>query len=185
MEDTDIIELYWSRSEDAIKETEHKYYKLCSHIAENILHSREDTEECVQDVFYAVWNRIPEERPVFFRAFICKITRNIAMNKLDYIMAKKRNADKTIFLDEIEEKFFVTPNLLENIELTELTNEINCFLEKLPQKRRIILVRRYFFMDSIAEIAQYTHMNINTVKSVLRRENKKLQLHLKKGGYGK
>ena len=83
MEDTDIIELYWSRSQEAIRETKKKYDKLCSHIAEHILHSREDTEECVQDTYLAVWNRIPEERPSYFRAFLCKITRNIAMNRLD------------------------------------------------------------------------------------------------------
>ena len=78
MEDTDIIELYWSRSQEAIRETKKKYDKLCSHIADRILHSREDAEECVQDTYLAVWNRIPEERPSYFRAFLCKITRNIA-----------------------------------------------------------------------------------------------------------
>lgn len=78
MEDSDIIKLYWHRSETAILETKKKYHKLCSHIADNILHSREDSEECVQDTYLAVWNRIPEERPHYFRAFVCKITRNIS-----------------------------------------------------------------------------------------------------------
>ncbi len=78
MEDSDIIKLYWHRSETAILETKKKYHKLCSHIADNILHSREDSEECVQDTYLAVWNRIPEERPYYFRAFVCKITRNIS-----------------------------------------------------------------------------------------------------------
>lgn len=185
MEDNEIIELYWSRSEEAIQETDKKYQKLCNYIADNILHSKEDVEECVQDTYYTVWNRIPEERPTFFRAFICKITRNIAMNMLDYKMAKKRTTDKTILLEGIEELYSITPNLLENIELEELTNAINRFLNKLTQKKRIILVRRYFFMDSLEEIAQYSGMNINTVKSVLRRENQKLRLYLIKGGYGK
>ena len=84
MEDSDIIELYWHRSETAILETKKKYHKLCSHIADNILHSREDSEECVQDTYLAVWNRIPEERPHYFRAFVCKITRNISLNRLDH-----------------------------------------------------------------------------------------------------
>lgn len=91
MEDSDIIELYWHRSEAAILETKKKYHKLCSHIADNILHSREDSEECVQDTYLAVWNRIPEERPHYFRAFVCKITRNISLNRLDHKRAAGRD----------------------------------------------------------------------------------------------
>lgn len=184
MEDTDIIELYWSRSEKAICETKKKYDKLCSHIAGGILCSREDIEECMQDTYLAVWNRIPEERPSYFRAFLCKITRNIAMNRLDYNLAGKRSRQQTISFEELEETFSVMPNLTEEIELRDLTEEINIFLGKLPVKRRMILVKRYFFMDSIAQIASDMNMNINSVKSILRRENRKLRAHLRKGGYG-
>ena len=167
MEDTDIIELYWSRSQEAIRETKKKYDKLCSHIADRILHSREDAEECVQDTYLAVWNRIPEERPSYFRAFLCKITRNIAMDRLDYNLAGKRSRQQTISFEELEETFSDTPNLTEG-----------------PVKQRRILVRRYFFMDSVVQIAADMNMNINSVKSILRRENRKLRAHLRKGGYG-
>lgn len=184
MEDTDIIELYWSRSQEAIRETKKKYDKLCSHIADRILHSKEDAEECVQDTYLAVWNRIPEERPSYFRAFLCKITRNIAMDRLDYNLAGKRSRQQTISFEELEETFSDTPNLTEGIELGELTEQITVFLEQLPVKRRMILVRRYFFMDPVVQIAADMNMNINSVKSIIRRENRKLRAHLRKGGYG-
>ena len=116
MEDSDIIELYWHRSETAILETKKKYHKLCSHIADNILHSREDSEECVQDTYLAVWNRIPEERPHYFRAFVCKITRNISLNRLDHKRAARRDEKNTVSFEELEETFSIMPNFSENIE---------------------------------------------------------------------
>ena len=185
MEDSDIIELYWHRSEAAILETKKKYHKLCSHIADNILHSREDSEECVQDTYLAVWNRIPEERPHYLRAFVCKITRNISLNRLDHKRAARRDEKNTVSFEELEETFSVMPNFSENIEWEELTIEINRFLSKLPVNKRVILVRRYFFGDSIAEIASDLNMNINSVKTILRRENRKLREYLRRGGYGK
>lgn len=106
------------------------------------------------------------------------------MDRLDYNLAGKRSRQQTISFEELEETFSDTPNLTEGIELGELTEQINVFLEQLPVKRRMILVRRYFFMDPVVQIAADMNMNINSVKSIIRRENRKLRAHLRKGGYG-
>lgn len=184
MEDSEIVGLFWNRSESAIAETHQKYGKLCSRLAENILHSKEDTEECVQDTYLAAWNRIPEERPRYFSAFLCRITRNIALNRLDYLLAKKRNSDCAVALEELEQVLFREEQLEGQIEFNELVEAVNEFLSKLPPQKRGILVRRYFFFDTIPEIAKYNQMKVNTVKSILARENKKLRTFLTERGYG-
>ena len=130
MEDSDIIELYWHRSETAILETKKKYHKLCSHIADNILHSREDSEECVQDTYLTVWNRIPEERPNYFRAFVCKITRNISLNRLDHKRAAKRDDENIIKkLEQRKERFGeLDINELVSLSFSYLKLKLKCLL---------------------------------------------------------
>lgn len=101
MDDNKIVELYWERREEAIKETALKYGRLCTHIAKNILLSCEDSEECVNDTYFAVWNAIPNERPNRFSAFISRITRNLALKKYEYISAAKRNPIAITSLEEL------------------------------------------------------------------------------------
>ena len=101
MDDNKIVELYWERREEAIKETALKYGRLCIHIAKNILLSCEDSEECVNDTYFAVWNAIPNERPNRFSAFISRITRNLALKKYEYISAAKRNPIAITSLEEL------------------------------------------------------------------------------------
>ena len=103
MDDKEIIELYWERDEGAIKETSLKYGKLCTYIANNILSNYEDSEECVNDTWLAVWNAIPTQRPERFSAFVSKITRNLALKKYEYISAAKRNRSAVTSLDELGE----------------------------------------------------------------------------------
>lgn len=102
MEDQKIIELYWARIEEAISETASKYGKLCRKIADNILASREDSDECVNDTYLAVWNSIPPSRPSFFSAFIGRITRNLALKRYAYLSAEKRNPEAVCSLEELD-----------------------------------------------------------------------------------
>lgn len=101
MDDQTLIGLYWARDEDAIKETSTKYGKLCQYIANNILKTAEDCEECLNDTYFAVWNAIPVQRPNRFSVFISRITRNLALKKWEYLSAAKRNPSATISLDEL------------------------------------------------------------------------------------
>lgn len=101
MDDKKIIALYWARDENAIRETSSKYGRLCTYIANNILANHEDSEECVNDTYLAVWNAIPKQRPDKFSAFIAKITRNLALKKYEYMSAAKRNSSVVTSLEEL------------------------------------------------------------------------------------
>lgn len=183
MEDGKIIELFWQRSQQAIEETQKKYAPLCKRLSFQILHNAEDAEECVNDTYMALWNTIPEERPGYFKAYICKITRNLSMNRLDYLLAKKRSMDAAVSLEELGDIFSAENDLLERIAAQELVEAVNVFLQTLPKKKRLVFVRRYFFLDSIADIGQLLGMNQNTVKSILSRDGKRLKASLEKKGY--
>ena len=102
MDDLRIIELYFERDEQAIKETDAKYGKLCHSIAYNILNNHEDSEECVNDTYVGVWNAIPPTRPSNFMSFVCKIARNLSLKRLEFMKREKRSADVMLSLDELE-----------------------------------------------------------------------------------
>ena len=103
MDDLMIIELYFERDEKAIKETDKKYGRLCFTVAINILGNDEDSEECVNDTYLSVWNKIPPTRPNNFMAFICKITRNLSLKRLDYNKAMKRTPESFVSFTELED----------------------------------------------------------------------------------
>lgn len=183
MEDEKIIELYWNRSEEAINETDKKYRNFCVSIAKNIVFQKEDTEECVNDTYLGLWNAIPPNRPDILPAFIAKIVRNIAMNKITYYNAKKRSAHMTLALSELENcmDFSKTPESV--ISEKAFIECIEVFLQKLDYENRNIFVRRYWFFDSIKEIAERFQITENSVKTKLFRVRKKLKNHLNKEGY--
>lgn len=181
MEDLQIIELYFSRDEHAIKETGRKYGKLCFRVAKNLLSNNEDSEECVNDTYLTIWNKIPPTRPSNFTAFICKITRNLSLKKLELSNAMKRSADAVISLSEIEATM-PDNHIASGIEDEELGKLISTFLRSEKELDRNIFLRKYWFFDSISDIAERYSMNENTVKSMLFRSRNRLRKFLKKGG---
>ena len=178
MDDLQIIELFFSREEAAIRETEAKYGKLCLHIAGNILGNPEDAEECVQDTYLAVWNQIPPTRPANFPAFLCRIARNLSLKKLEYNTAEKRNSDACIPLSELEG---ILP-AKDNVETEDLTALINAFLRTEKELSRKIFLRRYWFFDPVSEIARQFACSESKVKSILFRTRNRLREYLKKEG---
>lgn len=181
MDDLQIIELYFARDEHAIKETDHKYGKLCFRVAKNLLWSDEDAEECVNDTYLTIWNKIPPTRPNNFTAFICKITRNLSLKKLETSNAMKRSADATISLSEIEETI-PDCSIAPGIEDEELGKLISAFLWSEKELDRNVFLRKYWFFDSISDIAERYSMNENSVKSMLFRSRNRLKNYLKKEG---
>lgn len=181
MEDLQIIELYFSRDEHAIKETDRKYGKLCFRVAKNLLSNNEDSEECVNDTYLTIWNKIPPTRPSNFTAFICKITRNLSLKKLELSNAMKRAADAVISLSEIEATM-PDNHIAPGIEDEELGKLISTFLRSEKELDRNIFLRKYWFFDSISDIAEQYSMNENTVKSVLFRSRNRLRDYLRKEG---
>jgi len=182
MEDARIIELFLRRIEQAITETQLKYGKLCKNIAMNLLFNNEDADEVVNDTYLGVWNAIPPEKPVYLMPFVCRVTKNIAMDKLDYNNAKKRNVHTIMSFDELEDIVSGTSSVEEEYIIKEVAGYISEFLKKQNRKRRIIFIRRYWYFDSIQQIAEEHRMSENTVKSELFRLRKKLKVYLEERG---
>ena len=184
MEDSRIIELYWQRSENAITETDKKYGAYCSTVAFNILLNQEDAEECVNDTWLGAWDAIPPNRPSILRAFLAKITRNLSIKRLEKRLAEKRGGTaECIVLDELEE-CIGDPTDVEGIaEANALEELIRRFVRKLPERDGNLFVRRYFFTDSIASIAERYRISENHVMVILSRIRKKLKKELMKEGF--
>ena len=181
MEDLQIIELYFARDELAIRETDRKYGKLCFQVANHLLCNNEDSQECVNDTYLTVWNNIPPTRPNHFTAFLCKITRNLSLKKLEFANAAKRSADAILSLSEIEATLpdsRITPGITDE----ELGKLISAFLRSEKELARNVFLRKYWFFDSVSEIAERYSLNESNVKSMLFRTRNKLREFLKKEG---
>lgn len=178
MDDNKIVELYWERREEAIKETALKYGRLCTHIAKNILLSCEDSEECVNDTYFAVWNAIPNERPNRFSAFISRITRNLALKKYEYISAAKRNPIAITSLEELGDCVSGTESPESGIESRRIEITIDKFLWRQSEEKRTVFIRRYWYFDSIENICENTGFTQSKVKSMLYEMRRKLRKYL-------
>ncbi len=183
MDDDQIVELYWERSEAAIAETSKKYGRYCHFISNNILHNSQDADECVNDTFLRAWNAIPPNKPNCLCTFLGKITRNLSFNKYKSYSAEKRGGSQTaLSLSELEECIPVFDNVEQVVEKMTLDEAIHCFLAALPKTDRVIFMRRYWYLCSIKEISRDFNMNENTVKSILFNERKRLKAICEKEG---
>ena len=183
MEDKQIIELYFNRSEQAIEETSSKYGKLTRSISYHIVRNEEDTEECVSDTYLALWNTIPPENPDPFVAYILRIARNIAIKKLRYNTADKRNNSYDVSLGELEEVLTGTSDVQKEIEAKEIETVINSFLKDLKKTDRVIFVKRFWFNMTLDEISEETGYSKNYINVHLHRTKERLKAHLIKEGY--
>ena len=181
MDDLNIIELYFARDEQAIKETDAKYGKLCHSIAYNILNNNEDSEECVNDTYIGVWNAIPPTRPNNFMAFLCKITRNISLKRIEAMARQKRSQATIVTLDELAE-ILPDESIGENISNDNLTELISDFLRKEKADVRNVFIRKYYFFDSVGDISKRYSFTEDKVKSMLYHTRKKLKDYLIKEG---
>ncbi len=181
MDDLDIIELYFARNEQAIKETEEKYGKLCHNIAYNILHNHEDSEECVNDTYIGVWNAIPPEKPNNFKSFVCRIARNLALKRLESQSRQKRSAEVLLSLDQLTE-VLSDENITEGISDAEIGQLISRFLRSEKENARNVFIRKYYFFDSVYEIAKRYSFTESKIKNMLLRTRKKLKEYLIKEG---
>lgn len=178
MEDNQIIELYWNRSENAILETDKKYGKYCDYIAYNILQNKEDSKECVNDTYLNTWNAIPPQRPNVLKLFLARITRNLAINQYKRKNAKKREQTMEIVLEELQECSSNT-SIEQELQYTELVKNINNFLENLSIEKRKIFLERYWYFETIKEICSKNKMSESNVKTTLLRIRQQLKEHLK------
>ncbi len=183
MEDSKIIEMFLSRDENAIAETDKKYGKYCYSIAFNILGNNSDTEECVNDTYLGAWNSIPPQQPQIFSAFLARITRNLSLNKYRSKTAEKRGGGTAAALDELYDCIPSGNTVLDALEAKELAQIIDIFLRGLSQEERYIFLRRYWYFDTVKAIGAVLSMSDGQVKMKLLRTRKKLLLKLEKEGH--
>jgi RNA polymerase sigma-70 factor (ECF subfamily) len=184
MKDQEIIEMYFKINERAIEETDYKYGNYLESIAVNILNDRQDTEECINDTYLKTWDRIPPTRPRMLKAFLAKITRELAFDRYRASRSKKRGSG-TIHevLDELEECIPATNGVEQSILESELQGIIADFVKGLPEKEAYIFLSRYFYVEDIATISKKFDITKNNVSVTLSRLRAKLQVRLMKEGY--
>ena len=181
MQDEKIIELYFERDERAISETDEKYGPYCRKIAYNLLYDEFDSEECVNDTYMKAWSSIPPTRPGIFSAFLAKITRNLALDRLKMASAKKRIDHTPASLDELSECIGGS-DFTEEMSASKLGEIISRFLKSESRNSRLIFIRRYFFEDTVRDIARLLHLSEANVKTSLHRTRARLAKFLSEEG---
>lgn len=184
MQDDQIIELYITRNEQAICETESKYGSYCMQVAGSILKNSQDAEEAVNDTWLRAWDTIPPKHPNVLRLYLAKITRNLSFSKFRAQNAEKRGGGEfTVALDELGECIGVDQDVNANLDMEELTGAIQRLLATLSARDRSIFIRRYFFVQSTAAIAEHYGLKESNVLMILTRARKKLKEYLIREGY--
>ena len=175
MDDAKIVQLYWDRNEQAILATADKYGNYCASIAKNILGNHEDAEECVNNTYLSAWNSMPPHRPSILSTFLGKIVRNLSIKRYKHNTADKRGGGQaTVVLDEIAEFVSDADSVEQEIDRKELVTAIDSFLDRLPADKRSIFICRYWYFDSISDIANRFRMTENNVSVTLNRLRLKL-----------
>ena len=184
MEDSKIIQLYWDRDESAIPATSEKYGAYCAAIARNILKNEEDTEECVNDTYLNAWNAMPPQKPSVLSAFLGRITRNLSFNRYKSLHTRKRGGGETpLVLSELGDIVSGKESVEQELVRKELLAEINGFLAGLPKEKRQMFVRRYWFAESIGELAGRFGISEGNTTMTLKRIRLQLKEMLLKKGY--
>ena len=181
MTDSQIIALFWDRNEDAIRETDAAYGRRLYAISNQILCQRQEAEESVSDTYMKAWETMPPQKPLYFFAYLAKICRNFSLARLQWNSAAKRSAEVVSLTQEMAE-CIPDRSMEQRLEREALGQLLNYFLESLSRDNRLIFLRRYWYADSIREIADRYGITESKVKTQLHRTRKKLQLFLEKEG---
>ena len=183
MKDEEIIALYFGRDARAAAETKASCGAYCFTVANNILHSAEDAEECVNDALLAAWDSIPPARPENLRLYLAKLTRNIAVNRYNTLHAEKRGGGETaLVLDELSECIPSENSVIGEIDAKQLSRAVNAFLHTLSRRDAGVFIRRCFYSEPIAQIAKRFHISENNASVILSRTRQKLRSYLEKEG---
>lgn len=183
MEDREIVDLYWRRSDAAIEESDRKYGNYCHKIAYNICANHEDSEECVSDTWFKAWNIMPPKRPNVLNSFFGSICRNLALDLWRRKNAKKRGGGETeLVFEELSDCIGAGSEPEKQVEAMELEEAVSQFIHGLPDRERRIFLARYYFILPVAEIAKRQHEGVGKTKMTLYRTREKLMEELRKEG---
>jgi RNA polymerase sigma-70 factor (ECF subfamily) len=175
--DEEILDLLWSRSEEGLRGVREKYQPLCHRLAMNLLGQREDAEECVSDVYMAVWESIPPNRPASLSAYVAKVTRNIAISYIRKREALCRRCGGTVLIDELAE-CLPEPDALDPVDDLTLRDALNAFFRSLLEEDRAIMLRRYYDGECVETIAKDVRIRPGTLRVRLHRLRERLRRHL-------
>ena len=179
MDDNKILDLFWARSEKAVTETSAKYGRYCTGISMQILHNMLDAEECVNDTWLHAWNAIPPGRPTILQAYLGKITRNLSLDRWKKNNAQKRGGSQVeLMLEELGDCVPAADSVEQEIETKVIAKTISDFLRQQSDSNRYLFIRRYWYGDSIAQLAEKTKMTESYIKTNLFRLRQKLKQHL-------
>lgn len=178
--DENIIALYWSRDEKAIEETDFKYKHYLFNVAYNIVHGRDDCEECLNDTYFAAWNAIPPSKPNVLKAFLTTIIRRISVNRYH---SNLRHSEMTVALSELEDFISDDERVDSQVEAKELGRVISGFVRTLPQRRKFIFMSRYYAAEPIDTIARDLHLSRSMINKELAAIRKALKEKLESEGY--
>ncbi len=182
-DDSDLIALYESRNERAIRETQARYGSICEHLVNRILRDPQDTEECISDTMLHIWNAIPPAKPKSFRAFLVTVAKRLALNRLEQRQAVKRGGtEQDVSLETLPDVLEASDDTALAAEQRMLKDAFRRFLGSLPKQTRLIMIDRYWLMYSVSEIAEAHGISKSAVKMALLRTRKKLGEFLREEG---
>lgn len=182
MDDSEIINLFFERSEKAVTELSVKYGGACIKVASNILGNHEDAEECINDAYLGVWNAIPPKKPDSLIAFVLRIVRNISIDKYKYYSTHKRNRMYEICLDELSKCISGNETVETELDAKEMSESIDCFIDTLDETNRMLFVRRYWYFDTGKELSGLLGMTEGNVRVRLSRLRNELKKYLESRG---
>lgn len=181
-DDEKIIDLFFERDQQGIRELDMKYGKICHNLSYNIVNNRQDAEECVNDAYLGAWNAIPPERPNPLLSYMVKIVRNLSLKTYWKKEAAKRNSIYTIAMQEIEACIAGQKTVEDEVEARELARIIESFLDTLAVKERVIFMRRYAYIDTYADIAKRVGISEKNVSVRLTLIRQKMKQYLTERG---
>ena len=184
MEDSAIVDLYWQRDHQAIRETEQKYGAYCHRVAYSICGNEQDAEECVNDTWLGAWNAIPDQRPRLLSAFLGCLTRNAAIGRYRQMHRQKRGGGETaVALDELSQCLADGSDLEEEFRRRELARLVGAFVARQKETEQLVFTARYYYLTPVSEIAAQLGLSESKVKSMLYRMRGRLRRQLEKEGY--
>ena len=183
MEDGQIIDLFWDRSEEAIRLTKEKYGAACMQLLRNLLRNELDAEECANDAYLALWDTIPPERPTALQAYLLKVARNLGLRRVTYNNAQRRDSRQILPLEELEGVLASPETVEQTVDGKLLEQELVKFLRALPKADRQLFIRRYWFCDSLEELESCFGWSKSKIKSRLFRLRGRLRDHLTREGF--
>lgn len=177
MEDNKIVDLYWARNEEAIRQSDIKYGRMLKSLSYSLLASREDAEECVNDTYLDAWHAMPTARPTYLGAFLSKLTRRISIDRFRADHREKRGG-MGLVMEELDECIPASGSVTEDYENRRLSEALNRFLYAQPKEKRVMFIRRYFYSQSIGDVANGMRLSEAKVKVTLHRLREALRKEL-------